>query len=127
MQKHERVDKVTEEIDLSDLVVDAIQDKKGEGVVKLDMREVSDAVTDNFVICHATTTVQVKAIADHVVDKINNNFAENPWHKEGFGNLEWVLLDYVNVVVHVFLKSKREFYHLEDLWSDAVRTDFEDA
>jgi len=110
---------------LEDVIIDAILDKKGEEVVSLDLRKIGDAAADVFVICHATSRTQVKAIADNVNRKVEEKVGENPWHSEGFVNFEWVLLDYVNVVVHVFLKDKREFYKLEELWQDAERTDHE--
>lgn len=110
---------------LEDVIVEAILDKKGEEVVSLDLRQIEDAVVDFFIICHATSRTQVKAIADNVERKVNQVKGENPWHSEGYENLEWVLLDYVNVVVHVFLKERREFYQLEELWQDAERTDYE--
>ncbi len=110
---------------LKDLVIESILDKKGEAVVSLDLRKINDAVCDYFVICEATTTVQVKAIAEHVVDNVKEKSGERPWHKEGFQNLDWILLDYVDVVVHVFRSEIREFYQLEELWADADRTEHE--
>jgi ribosome-associated protein len=110
---------------LEDVIIDAILDKKGEEVISLDLRKVGDAVADVFIICHATSRTQVKAIADNIDRKVKALTGEIPWHSEGFGNLEWVLLDYVNVVAHVFMKDKREFYRLEELWQDAERTDYE--
>ncbi len=110
---------------LEDVISDAILDKKGEEVVSLDLRKIGDAVADVFIICHATSRTQVKAIADNIDRKVKEKTGENPWHSEGHGNLEWVVLDYVNVVAHVFLKDKREFYQLEQLWQDAERTDHE--
>jgi len=108
-----------------EVIVDAIQDKKGEEVVSLDLRKTGDAVADIFIICHATAKVQVKAIADNVDRKMKEVLGENTWHSEGFENLEWLILDYIDVVVHIFLKEKREFYQLEELWQDAERTDYE--
>lgn len=111
--------------ELEETIIDAILDKKGEQVVSLDLRKIGDAVADIFIICHATSKVQVKAIADNIDKKVKQNLGENPWHCEGFENFEWVLLDYVNVVVHIFMKAKRDFYQLEELWQDAERTDYE--
>lgn len=115
----------TKLLKLREVIVDAILDKKGEQVVSLDLRKIGDAVTDIFVICHATSKVQVKAIADHVAEKVKTVLKENPWHAEGFENYDWVIIDYVDTVVHIFLKERREFYQLEDLWQDAVRTEYE--
>ncbi len=89
------------------------------------MTGISDSATDYFVVCHGDSTTQVRAIADHVMEKTSAELKEKPWQKEGFENLEWVLIDYINVVVHVFNFRKRQFYQLEDLWSDAVLTKYE--
>lgn len=111
--------------ELVDLIIDGITDKKGEDIVSIDLREVEDAVADFFILCHASTGIQIKAIAQHIEQKVEEATEERPWKKEGLQNLEWVLLDYVNVVVHIFIRSKREFYQLEELWSDGVLTDHE--
>ena len=103
-------------------IIEAILDKKGENVVSLDLKPINDAVTDYFIVCDALTTIQVKAIAEHVADQVKERTGQRPWHKEGFENLEWVLLDYVDVVVHIFRTETREFYKLEELWEDATRT-----
>lgn len=107
---------------LSEVIVEGIEDKQGEDIVSLDLRNIRDAAADWFIICHGDSTTQVKAIADHVDGKVKVTTGETPWHREGMKNLEWVLLDYVDVVVHVFLREKREHYDLEDLWSDGVAT-----
>ncbi len=103
-------------------IIDAIQDKKGIDVLSLDLTAVNERATDYFVICHGESTTQVRAIAQNIIDLVTSKQKENPWHKEGFENLDWVLLDYINVVVHVFHFRKRSFYQLEDLWSDATAT-----
>lgn len=102
-----------------EVFVGAIQDKKGEEIVCLDLRKLEDAVADYFIICHGDSQPQVKAITDSVAETAQKVLDEKPWHMEGYSNLEWVLMDYVNVVVHVFLRDKRYFYNLEELWSDA--------
>jgi ribosome-associated protein len=108
-------------ITIHDIIIDSIQDKKGEEIVSLDLRQVHDAACDFFIICHAVVGVQVKTIADHIIDKVKEKTGQTPFHKEGFVNLEWVLIDYVDIVVHVFVKHKREFYQLEELWDDATK------
>ena len=110
---------------LKDLVIDAVQDKKAENVVSLNLSKVNDAVTDYFIICDATTTTQVKAIAESVLMKVKTEGGEHPWHKEGLENLDWVLIDYVDVVVHIFRTEVREFYQLEELWADAERKEYD--
>ena len=123
-----RVSKVRKPIhpELNDIIIESIQDKKGVSIVSLDLRQINDAITDFFIICEADSTTQVKAIADHIAFNVKDKTGERPWHTEGYENLEWVLVDYVNVVVHVFHKTKREFYQLEELWSDAIVTNYED-
>lgn len=111
--------------DLKDVIVEAIQDKKGTNLIVLDLRKVSDAVTDFFIICEGDVSIQIKAIADNVLEAVKKNTGELVWHKEGLENLEWVLLDYVDIVVHVFNKNTRSFYRLEELWSDAKITEYE--
>lgn len=101
-------------------IIGAIQEKKGEKIISLDLRKISEAVADFFIICEAGSHPQIRAIADHVQDKVNEHCDEGPYHHEGYGKLQWVLLDYVNVVVHVMHRETREFYKLEDMWSDAV-------
>ncbi len=122
--KNKRAAKKTEAVGLNDLILQAIQDKKGEQIVSLDLRNIKDAVADYFIICEASSTVQVKAIADYVVEHTGKTIGEKPWHTEGLNNMEWVLIDYVNVVVHIFLKEVRRFYQLEELWSDATIMEF---
>ncbi len=92
---------------------------KAEDIRILDMREISTASADFFVISHAKSDKQVEAIADSVEEEVHKVFKEWPWHREGYENLEWVLLDYIDVVVHVFQEEKREFYGVEELWGDA--------
>lgn len=116
-KKQEKIQTSTEY--LKDIIIDGIRDKKGEEIVSLDLQEIQESVTDYFIICHASSTTQVKAIADHILKKVKDTIDEIPWHKEGLTNLEWVLIDYVSVVVHIFLKDKREFYNIEELWADA--------
>ncbi|HYV90950.1 MAG TPA: ribosome silencing factor [Chitinophagales bacterium] len=103
-----------------DIIIDAIRDKKGEHITTIDLRNIGDAVCDFFVICDATSTTQVKAIAEGVEEKTTKKLREKPWHVEGIEHQEWILLDYVNIVVHVFLDEVRNFYRLEELWSDGI-------
>ena len=98
--------------------IDAILDKKGKDVVVMDMRGIS-GVADLFVVCTGESDVQIRAIAEAVVERIRERCDERPWHKEGLDHLQWVLIDYVDLVVHVFNPEKRAFYSLERLWGDA--------
>ena len=104
---------------LAEIAIKGMQEKKAKEIVCLDLRNINNAVSDFFVICHGDSNTQVDAIADSVEFEIKKAIGENPWHREGFENAEWILLDYVNVVIHVFQKPQRDFYRLEDLWADA--------
>ena len=104
---------------LHNAVVEGLQEKKGKDIVSLNLTNVNSAVADYFVICHADSKTQVEALARSVEEVSEKMTHENPWHKEGAGNSEWILLDYINVVVHIFIKEKRDFYGIERLWADA--------
>ncbi len=101
-------------------VIKAILDKKGEDIVSLDLRKIPESVCDFFVICSANNSTQLKAIADNVESELENICKEKIFKKEGHQGGQWVLLDYVNIVVHVMHTTTRQFYKLEDMWSDAV-------
>lgn len=98
-------------------VAELMVEKKGSNIVVMDLRKIT-TVTDFFVICSANSDTQVKAIADHIKEG-TKKVDEKPWHNEGYSNLSWVLLDFVNVVAHIFLDDIRKFYNLEGLWADA--------
>lgn len=111
---------------LSEVIVLGMQEKKASDIVVMDLRKVKNAVADFFVICSGNSDKQLDAIAESVDAEVYKALKENPWHSEGKSNKEWVLLDYIDVVVHVFRKDKREFYALERLWGDAEITEIED-
>ena len=100
-------------------IIAAIQEKKGENIVSLDLRKIPEAVADFFIICEANNQPQIRAITDAVEDKVKKNCGENPYHHEGKQHMQWVLIDYVNVVVHIMMREQRRFYKLEEMWSDA--------
>ena len=108
------------------VITKAIQDKKGEHLVTLDLRKIPEAVADFFLICEASSTTQVKAIADHVEEAVWEACGERIYRHEGHGALNWVIVDYINVVVHVFQQETRKFYKLEEMWSDAVLEEIPD-
>ena len=110
---------------LSSIVL-GIFEKKGMNVLKIDLRKLENRITDYFVICHASSTTQVSAISDSVEDLVRAQAGEKPMHIEGLDNCFWVLLDYGNVIVHIFLEEYRGFYSLESLWGDAVISAMED-
>lgn len=113
--------------ELADLIIEAIEDNKGEDLVKMDLRKLDGAVTDFFVICTANSTTQVGGIKDSIEEKVRKKGNDKPWHVEGTTMQEWVLMDYVNVVVHIFLPERRAFFRLEDLWADAKISKIETA
>lgn len=112
---------------LSEIIVKGMQEKKANDIIIMDLRKVKNAVADFFVICSGNSDKQLDAIADSVDQEVYKAFKENPWHTEGKNNKEWMLLDYINVVAHVFRKDRREFYSLERLWGDADMTEIENA
>ena len=111
---------------LAELIVAGIKEKKGEKIVKLDLRNLDASVCDSFIVTQADNPRQVLSIADGIEDYVFEHTKQWPYHREGRENAEWVLLDYIDVVVHVFLEEKRGFYKLEKLWADAKRTDYPD-
>lgn len=115
-----------EKQELLNKIVEAIQDTKGEDVKILDLTHIENTVADYFVICSANSNTQVSAIAGNVEKKVRNELKDRPWHVEGAENAMWVLVDYVSVVVHIFQRHIREYYDIEDLWSDAKITVVED-
>ena len=102
-------------------IIKAIQDKKGENIVSLDLRKIPEAVADFFILCEANSNTQVKAIADFVEEEVRTHTEETPYKHEGFTAQQWILVDYVNVVVHIFIPETRKFYNLEEMLSDAER------
>jgi ribosome-associated protein len=101
-------------------IIKAIQEKKGENIISLDLRKIPEAVADFFVICEASNQPQIRAISDSVEDQVKKITGENPYRHEGKQNLQWVLIDYVNIVVHIMLPEQRRFYKLEEMWSDGA-------
>ena len=108
---------------LCDTIVEGMQENKAQDIVVLDLREVESAVCDFFVICSGESSTQVDGISSVVARHTLKELSDKPWAIEGKNNSEWILMDYVDVVAHVFYKETRAFYDLEDLWADAVRTD----
>lgn len=104
---------------LSEIVIKGIQEKKGKNIVSMNLKNIQNAVTDYFIVCHGTSSTQVTAIADSIESEVRKVAGIKPWHKEGFQNAEWILIDYADVVVHVFQEKIRNFYQIESLWADA--------
>lgn len=111
--------KLTRSSKIIKTIIKAIQDKKGEQIVSLDLRKIPEAVSDFFIICEATNNNQLRAIADNIEKEVKEKCDDTPYKHEGRQAEQWILIDYVNVVVHVMLPEPRKFYNLEELWSDA--------
>ncbi len=108
--------------DLLALIIKGVEEVKGADINILDLRELENTVCDYFVVCNGNSNTQVVAIANSIQKIVSKDLKEKPWHVEGVENAEWVLMDYVNIVVHVFQKHIREFYNIESLWGDAKIT-----
>lgn len=111
---------------LLNTIIKGIFEKKGQNVLLIDLRKLENRITDYFVICHAGSTTQVSSLCDSVEDTVRIDTGEKPQHVEGLDNCFWVLVDYGNVIVHVFLEEYRNFYSLESLWADAKVEKMED-
>ncbi|MES2382518.1 MAG: ribosome silencing factor [Bacteroidota bacterium] len=123
--KEDKINKISDPTEfLAWAVAQGMFERKAEDIKILDMRKVKAASADFFVISHAESDKQVEAIARSVDEEVKKLTGENPWHREGLENMEWVLLDYFNVVAHVFQREKREFYGVEELWGDATLVEF---
>ncbi len=107
---------------LSQLIVKGMQDKKALDIQVLDLRKVNNAVADFFIVCTGSSNTHMQGISEAVQEEVHKITHDNPWHKEGNDNKSWVLLDYVDVVSHIFTKDARDFYSIEDLWADAKIT-----
>ena len=109
------------------VIIEGIEDVKGQNVNILDLREIENTVCDYFIVCEGTSNTQVNAIVNSIQKKVSKQLKDKPWHIEGSDNAEWVLMDYVNVVVHVFQKHIREYYDIESLWGDAITTEIKSS
>lgn len=119
--------KIEQSMLLSQLIIHGMQEKKGNDIVRLDLRNINSSVSDYFVICHAESSTQIRAIADSVEEEVFKGSQQRPWKVEGYTHGDWILLDYVDVVVHVFKTEKRQYYGIEDLWGDAEFESYKSA
>ena len=103
-------------------IIKGIEEVKGQNITLLDLRDIENTVCDYFIICDGTSNTQVSAISGSIQKSVSKKIKEKPWHIEGESNAEWILMDYVNVVVHVFQKHIRDYYDIESLWGDAKTT-----
>lgn len=117
--------KTADPSELIDAIKDALLEKKAKEIVLLDVRELT-TLTDYFIVCHGTSDTQIRALANSVMEKTKKSIGEAVWKQEGMDARRWIILDYVNIVVHIFSEEKRSFYGIERMWSDAVVTKIED-
>lgn len=110
---------------LIDAITEGLLEKKARDIVLLDVRELT-TLTDYFVVCHGTSETQIRALANSVMGKVKETLGENAWKQEGLDARRWIILDYVNVVVHIFSEEKRNYYGIERMWNDAVVTEIKD-
>lgn len=121
-RKKKSVTRLTKNAKIIKTIINAIREKKGENIIVLDLRKVNEAVADFFIVCEAGNQPQIRAIAEFTEHEVKERCSEHPYRHEGLQNLNWVLIDYVNVVVHVMLTETRKFYQLEEMWSDGAIT-----
>lgn len=107
-------------------IINAIQEKKGMNIVSLDLKKINESVTDFFVVCEGNSAPQVKAISDNIREKVELLCEESPYKYEGAQSANWILVDYVNIVVHIMLPETRKFYKLEEMWSDGGMIEHKD-
>ena len=122
-RKKNSVTRLTKNSKILKTIINAIHEKKGENIISLDLRKIPEAVADFFIICEANNPTLLKAIADDVEHEVKERCNENAYKHEGRQAQQWILIDYVNVVVHIMLPEPRKFYRLEEMWSDAVTTE----
>ncbi len=125
-RKKNTVTRLTRGSKIIKTIIEAIKEKKGENIVSLDLRKIPEAVADFFIICEANNPTLLKAVADEIEFHVKEKTGELPYKHEGRQAQQWILIDYVNVVVHVMLPEPRKFYQLEEMWSDAPSTDHND-
>ncbi|AIY13337.1 MULTISPECIES: ribosome silencing factor [Cellulophaga] len=113
--------------ELISFILEGIEEVKGNNISLLDLREIENTVCDYFIICNGTSNTHVNAIVGSIQKTVSKKLKDKPWHVEGSDNSEWILMDYVNVVVHVFQKQVREYYDIEGLWGDAKVTMIENS
>jgi ribosome-associated protein len=119
-------EKTADSSKLIESITEALLEKKAKDIVLLDVRELT-TLTDYFIICHGTSETQIRALANNVLDKTIEKLGEKAWKKEGMDARRWIILDYVNVVIHIFNEEKRAYYGIERMWNDAIKTEINDT
>ena len=117
--KSPTVKEIDQSQNLKNSIIEGMQEKKAHEIVTLDLTDIENTIASYFIICHAESKTHVQAIADSVLEMVYKLTGQDPDHKEGMENAEWILLDYFDIIVHIFIKEKREFFKLETLWGDA--------
>jgi ribosome-associated protein len=117
-RKKKSVTRLTRNSKIIKTIINAIQAKKGENIISLDLRNIQEAVADFFIICEASNQPQIRALSEYIEEQVGQKCNEKPYHQEGYQAMKWVLIDYVNVVVHIMTPETRYFYKLEEMWSD---------
>lgn len=117
---------MNQQLDIVDLITEGIRERKGRGITIIDLNNIDTAATPNFVICEGTSTMHVSAIADSIREYLLRNAGIKPYNYDGYGNSQWVVIDYGSTMVHVFLPEERQRYNLEELWSDGTVTNLPD-
>jgi ribosome-associated protein len=125
-RKKSSVVRLTRNSKIFKAIINAIQEKKGEKIVSLDLRKIPEAVADFFIICQANSNTQIKAIADFIEEDVKDKCDEAVYKHEGRQAQQWILIDYINIVVHIMLPEPRKFYQLEEMWSDALAMEHND-
>ena len=120
-RKKSSVVRLTRNSKIFKTIINAIQEKKGENILSLDLRKIPEAVTDFFIICQANSNTQIKAIADFIEEEVKDKCGEPAYKHEGRQAQQWILIDYINIVVHIMLPEPRKFYQLEEMWSEIGR------
>lgn len=120
--------KGTKEVaDITKDIIKGIEDVKGFDIIEMNLTKLNNSIVDKFIICSGNSSTQVDAIADTIIEEVRKNHGIKPWRKEGFLNKEWILIDFVDIVVHVFQPHIREFYNIEELWADGKITRHDDV
>ena len=109
-----------------ELIIEALKEKKGKQISTIDLRKINNSLSDHFIICHGESTTQVSALAESVERKLKKSKKTHVHHIEGLQNCQWVLMDYFDILVHIFIEDQRSFYNLEELWADGILERFED-
>lgn len=107
---------------LTKIIIKGMEEKKASNIILLDLRNIKNSVTDFFILCSGNSDTQLEAISDSIEEEVAKSGEKGPWQREGKNSGQWILMDYVNVVAHIFLKEKRDYFGLEELWGDAKIT-----